>query len=229
MKAIISGASRGIGRAVAQKLAAEGFDLLLLSRTEIDTQEIVRESGKEIQVESIQIDLSKTEEIQQIKIDQSGEDQLILVNNVGQYFMDFPVEIQSNELRKLLEINLFSHLELVNQLDEKLQNSERSHIFNIGSIDGIAADHRESSYSISKHAFQAWTQVLREEKRKEGIKVTSFIPGPVTTSSWDGVDVDRNQMIQAEDIANLIYSISQLSSGSLVEEVVIQPMNFKIN
>jgi short-subunit dehydrogenase len=110
-----------------------------------------------------------------------------------------------------------------------MKAAERGMIVNISSINGLAADQHAAAYSISKHALKAWNDALREELRNSGIRVTAFYPGPVNTSSWEGLPVDHQAMIQAEDIAELVVCIGRISSAALVEEVRISPLKFDPN
>jgi len=232
MKAIISGASKGIGRASAIALAKEGFDLILISRNESDLQELsdhIHEAlNPNLDISCIAFDMTNSEEIQDLKMDLDSE-RLVLVNNVGSYMNDNASSIDLNELERMLSINLKSSIELTKKCLPSLRKAKRSLVVNISSINGLDADHIAASYSISKHALRAWNNALREEVRKEGIKVTALYPGPVNTRSWDGMDVDHEAMIQAEDIGEIIASLTKLSDWALVEEVKINPLQFKLS
>jgi short-subunit dehydrogenase len=83
-----------------------------------------------------------------------------------------------------------------------------------------------ADYSISKHAFKAWNDALRAELRSKKIKVSAIFPGSVNTSSWDGIEVDRNQMIQAEDIAECVSCILKMKTNTLLDEIHISPNTF---
>ncbi|HRB92355.1 MAG TPA: SDR family NAD(P)-dependent oxidoreductase, partial [Chitinophagales bacterium] len=79
------------------------------------------------------------------------------------------------------------------------------------------------SYSISKFALLGFSKTLREELKSYNIKVTSILPGATLTDSWAGVDLPETRFSKAEDIADLVYAITQLSALSVVEELVIRP------
>lgn len=227
MKAIISGASRGLGRSVAMAFAKEGFELVLLSRTEKDLKELEAEIKEDVRIAIQPIDLSDSSAIQALDLSWAEDDKLVLVNNVGTFSMEEILEIDRETIHKMMEINLYGSLELTNRLMPYLKKANSAHIFNISSINGLDANSEAPAYSISKHALKAWNDGLREKLRKEGIKVTAFYPGPINTSSWDGMDVDHEAMIQTEDIAELIVQINKMHKGTLIEEVRMTPTNFQ--
>lgn len=229
MKAIISGASRGIGKATAFAFAKAGFDLLLLSRSKDDLRDLKQKLEQENSLITIQIssiDLGNTNEIKELHLHSLNENHIVLVNNVGSYQNDQASKLSQEELQKMLAVNLYGTIELTKQLMPSLRRARKAQIVNISSINGLAADSNATAYSISKHALKAWNDALREELRANQIKVTAFYPGPVNTTSWEGVEVDHAAMIQADDIAKLILQLNELSDGALVEEIRISPLNF---
>jgi short-subunit dehydrogenase len=100
---------------------------------------------------------------------------------------------------------------------------ERGHIFTVCSIASLAAYPGGGAYSISKYALLGFTKNLRQEMKFHGIKVTAVIPGAVYTDSWKGSGVPLERIMEAEDIAKLIYNAAQLSPQAVVEEIVVRP------
>ena len=80
------------------------------------------------------------------------------------------------------------------------------------------------SYSISKYAMLGMTKVLREEMKQHGIRVTAVLPGATLTPSWAGVDLPASRFIKPEDVAESVYGTYSLSKNSVVEEILIRPM-----
>jgi short-subunit dehydrogenase len=101
------------------------------------------------------------------------------------------------------------------------QNS--GHIFSISSIAGITAYASGGSYSITKYAMQGFTKCLREELKEKGIRVTSVLPGPTYTASWEGVDVPEERFMKSEDVASVVYNAYSLSQQTVVEEIILRP------
>ena len=97
------------------------------------------------------------------------------------------------------------------------------HIFNICSIASLQAYENGGAYSISKYALHGFSKNLREEMKPFHIKVTSVFPGAVLTNSWGNFDNSSHRIMEANDIAKMIYTASQLSPGACVEDIVIRP------
>lgn len=227
MKAVISGATRGIGKAIAKKLAKNNFNLVLMARNEKalnELAEVIKQPNIEIKILTIDFSNSNFTSILE-KNKKIFDDTTLLVNNIGIYGVhNLEVLTIKNTLQQL-EINLISAIGLTNQLLEtfKLQN-----IVNIGSVMSLNASKEAMTYSISKHAFKAWNDGLRESLREKRILVTAIYPAAVNTSSWDGIEADRCQMIQPEDIANCVVNILSMNKNTLIEEIRISPRNFNL-
>jgi short-subunit dehydrogenase len=97
------------------------------------------------------------------------------------------------------------------------------HIFNICSIASLAAYENGGAYSISKFALLGFSKNLRLELKDSGIKVTAVCPGAVFTNSWAGSGVDPKRIMDANDIAKMIYAATQLSAQAVVEDIVMRP------
>jgi len=123
----------------------------------------------------------------------------------------------------MLEVNLFSAYHTTRALLPKMKTVKDGHIFTICSIASLAAYPGGGAYGISKYALLGFTKNLRHELKEYGIKVTAVIPGAVYTDSWKGSGVSEQRIMEAEDIARLIYSASQLSPQAVVEEIVVRP------
>src|SRR5579871_726830 len=108
-------------------------------------------------------------------------------------------------------------------MKQENSNGSRAHIFNMCSIASLKAYNNGGSYSISKFALAGFSKNLREEMKPFGIKVTAVYPGAVYTDSWIGSGVDEKRIMEANDIAHMIYASSQLSPQATVEEIIIRP------
>jgi len=104
-----------------------------------------------------------------------------------------------------------------------MMERKSGHIFNICSIASLHAYANGGAYSISKFALYGFSKNLREEMKPHGIKVTSVHPGAVMSDSWGNYDNSSKRIMEAEDIAKMIYSASQLSLQACVEEIIIRP------
>tara|TARA_B110000046_G_scaffold112201_1_gene119333 strand:- start:26077 stop:26766 length:690 start_codon:yes stop_codon:yes gene_type:complete len=228
MKAVISGATRGIGRVIAEKLAILGYDLVLLARNEKDLERCKTELSKSnVTVDCLAIDLSQSNVEQTLKESSFIFDNTsILVNNLGVYSMQNAAEIDLSKLKDQMNVNLYSAIALTQQILKQDENQLKS-IVNIASVMSLESVSFAADYAMSKHAFKAWSDALREELRSQKIKVSAIYPGSVNTSSWDGIAVDRSEMIQAEDVAEIVSCILAMKQNTLLEEVRVSPVTFK--
>lgn len=147
----------------------------------------------------------------------------ILINNAG-FFL--PGQIQNEEdgvLESQIEANLYSAYHLTKAILPGMQKSNAGHIFTICSTASITAYTAGGSYCISKFALLGFTKVLREELKTQGIKVTAVLPGATLTPAWDGVNLPDSRFIPADDVANTIFSASQMSTSTVIEEILIRP------
>lgn len=229
-KVLITGASQGLGRAMALQLAQAGHGLILCSRsleklTKVK-DEIYSLNPKAV-VMLIDVDLSNSNEVnERLKSLAQSDYPNVLINNLGIYKNDTIETLNVQGIDAQLNLNLFTAVQLTNFFLKQLK-IQKGHVINIGSIVSQRPSTEAVSYSISKHALKAWNDCLREDLRSFEVKVTAIYPGAMNTSSWDQVEnIDRSQMIQAEDIAKLVTDILSFQSSTLVEEIHLSPLNF---
>jgi short-subunit dehydrogenase len=226
MNAIITGAGKGIGKAVALKFAEAGYDLLLISRTEETLRNTSLELAAmfpEITVRFMAADLS----IKQQCIGAADwcigfGNAEILVNNAGVYLPGNCIG-EEDTLEEMLKTNLFSAYYFTRMIAPKMIEAKSGHIFNICSIASLDAYDGGGNYSISKYALHGFSKNLRHELKNHNVKVTSVFPGAVYTDSWKGFDNTNNRIMVPEDIAEMIISCSRLSPQAVVEDLIIRP------
>ena len=228
MRTIITGATKGIGRAITFAFAKEGSDLALCARTEADLQSLQQELNAQfpkIEVLIAVADLSNKKDVLGF-----GEFVLshwqhidILINNAGVYIGGAIAEEAEGNLEKMIETNLYSAYYLTRAILPSLLTQKKGHIFNMCSIASLFAYPNGGSYSISKFALLGFSKVLREELKDKGIRVTSILPGATWSNSWAGVDLPYERLMPAEDIAKAVLSAYQLSGASVIEEIIIRP------
>jgi short-subunit dehydrogenase len=105
-----------------------------------------------------------------------------------------------------------------------MMKNNSGHIFNMCSIASLKAYHNGGSYSISKYALKGFSENLREEMKPFNIKVTAVYPGAVLTATWDGADIPPARIMEADDVATMIYAASFLTPQACVEDIVIRPL-----
>ena len=147
----------------------------------------------------------------------------VLINNAGQFIPGSIHNEEDGALETLMSVNLYSAYHLTRSLLPAMMKQRKGAIFNICSIASLQAYANGGAYSITKFALLGFTKNLREEMKPHGIKVTAVIPGAVYTDSWKESGIPAERMMQVDDIANLIYTSSQLSAGAVVEDIVMRP------
>jgi NADP-dependent 3-hydroxy acid dehydrogenase YdfG len=227
MNAIVTGGSKGIGKAILEKLVREGVNVAFCSRNEKDvwaTAKSLYEINK-VKIYHQAADVSKKQDCQSFiknAIAQLGSIDL-LVNNAGTYIPGQVINEEDGVFEKLLETNLYSAYHITRACMPTLLAQQKGHIFNICSIAGMQPYANGGSYSISKFAMIGLSKNLREELKPEGIKVTTVNPGATMSDSWAGVEIDPKRIMEATDIAEAIWSIYNLAPQTVVEEIVLRP------
>jgi len=224
---IITGASKGIGKAIAEQFAANGHSLYLCSRGGPALYKTMEELQTRFPAASIHAktaDLSnRTEAIGFGNWCLSFAVPDILVNNAGLFEPGSVYNEPEGLLESQLATNLYSAYHLSRTVLPKMIERKAGHIFNICSIASLHAYANGGAYSISKFALFGFSKNLREEMKPHGIKVTSVHPGAVLTDSWGNYDNSSGRIMEATDIAQLVYAASLLSAQACVEEIVIRP------
>lgn len=228
MNVIITGATKGMGRAIAEKFAEAGYSLIVCARAKEDLESLKKQFFEGFPAISVDTKVADIGDANQVKdfgkwILDSHFTPDVLVNNAG-YFI--PGNIYTEEegmLQKMMDVNLNSAYHLTRSLLPAMIEMKRGHIFNICSVASFKPMADVGSYGISKFALYGFTKHLREEMKPYGIKVTAVLPGATYTSSWEGSDIDRGRIIEADDIAKMVFACSQLSQAAVVEDIIIRP------
>lgn len=233
MNVIITGSSRGLGKAIAERFAAGNHNLVLCAREEVQLYKTMEELYAKypgIEIKAMPIDLSSTSQTKQFgqwvlsAIEKlPGKSIDVLVNNAGQFAPGSIYNEEDGILEKLIETNVYSAYHLTRALLPEMMEQKKGHIFNICSIASLQAYANGGAYSISKYALLGFSKNLREEMKAYGIKVTTVIPGAVYTDSWQGSGISPERIMEAEDIAALVYAATQLSPQAVVEDIIIRP------
>jgi short-subunit dehydrogenase len=229
MKAVITGATKGIGRAIATKLAQNGYDLVLVARG-LDELARLREDltpyGNVIVTHGA--DCSVKEEVyaflNSTAINFDYVD--VLVNNVGIFLPGSLLDEDDETFEKQQHLNTNASYYISKFFGKKMRSARRGHIFNICSVASNLPVKNGGSYSVTKAAMLSLNHVLRQELAPHNVKVTAFLPGATKTSSWEGTTIPDEKFVQPEDIAETLFTILNLSKGVNVDEVLITPLDF---
>ena len=228
MNVVITGASKGIGKAIANKFAAAGARLFLCARNAGPLTETVNELKALYPSASFQCytaDLSvqqQAEDFALFCLSHGIPD--VVVNNAGSYLPGNIVDEAPGTLESMLSVNLLSAYHLTRKFLPSMIQKKHGHIINMCSIAGLKAYPGGGSYSISKFALDGFNQNLRKELMPHGIKVTGVFPGAVLTDSWGDYDNTSKRIMEPTDIATMVYAATQLSAQAVVEDIVIRPL-----
>lgn len=221
---VVTGCTKGIGRAVCDYFAAQGFSVAGYARNATDVKDMQKSLSEkypnqqfylttaDASVKSDVLAFADNVQSRFPKID-------VLVNNAGVFLPGSIMSETDGTLETLIETNVYSAYYLTRALQKNIQRN----IFNICSIASLQAYPAGASYTISKFALLGFSKQLREELMHTNVKVTSVMPGAVLTNSWSGTDLPQSRFIQPEDIGKILYSVYELSEGAVVEELVIRP------
>ncbi len=225
--AVVTGGTKGIGRAIALKFASQKFDIATCARNtnELVTLKMHLEQTYGVTVHTMEADLSNKERVKAFTdyIAHLHKPVEVLVNNAGFFLPGEVLKEEEGTLEKMIEGNVYSAYYTTRGLTEGMRRRKQGHIFNICSIASIVAYPNGGSYSISKFALLGFSKVLREELKNDGVKVTSVLPGATLTASWEGTDLPEGRFSSPEDIAEAVFAAYSLSERSVVEEIIIRP------
>ena len=227
MNVVITGAGKGMGKATAEKFAAEGNNLFICARNEKELSETAKEleAKYNCKVFYFPADLSEKKwalQFGQWVLQQTNEVD-ILINNAGQFIPGSIYNEEDGLLEKMIGINLYAAYNVTRTLLPTMMDRKQGHIFNMCSIAALKSYANGGSYSISKFALMGFSKNLREELKPYNIKVTAVYPGAVYTSSWEGADIEPSRILEVNDIADTIFAASRLSPQACIEDIVIRP------
>lgn len=228
---VITGGTKGMGRAIAERFAQGGFAIAFCARREADVNEFASYLKDKYSVEVLPFvcDVEQKSQLQAFadavawRFDQAD----ILVNNAGTFLPGSITAEKEGAFEKQMAINVAAPYYFTRMVFPMVQKA-KGHIFTICSVGSIMPIATAGSYCISKHAVYGMTRALREETKGKGVKVTAIIPGSTYTSSWEGSDVDPTRLIPAEDIAGAIWAAYNTAPSTVMEEIIIRPHSGEI-
>ncbi|MES2730380.1 MAG: SDR family NAD(P)-dependent oxidoreductase [Bacteroidota bacterium] len=225
---VVSGGTKGIGRAIIEKFASEGFSVATCARNKADLDELKqaiekKHQGCQVHVQVADLsDNSQTESFVHF-VNSLRQPVEVLVNNAG-YFLPGLIHNEApGTLESMIQTNLYSAYHLTRGLIGEMIQRRDGYVFTLCSTASIMAYPNGGSYCIAKHALLGMTKVLREEMKPHNIRVTAVLLGATLTASWEGVDLPAERFMKSEDVADAIFSAFSLSKNSVVEEILIRP------
>ncbi|HSH19544.1 MAG TPA: SDR family oxidoreductase [Draconibacterium sp.] len=225
--AIVTGATKGIGKAVSTGLAQMGYQMVLFGRDTTDLKNVSKaikdKSG--IVALTFELDITNTESVKQSI--QKIKDELgridVLVNNAGVFF-DGTLAITEANFKLMLETNLNAQFVFLQEVVPIMKKQKSGAIFNIASRAGKIGFAGSGAYNASKFGLVGLNESLYKELVPLGISVTALCPGWVNTKMAveAGTQLEGKEMIQPEDIFKTIQWLLGLSPGACVKEVILE-------
>lgn len=225
--AIVTGASSGFGKAIANKLADEGMNVVLVARSEDKLNELALKVNRKYENRAIAIkaDISIREEVEEMVVQAKkkfGEIDII-VNNAGQMLSAAVTDGKINDWEQMIDVNIKGVLYGVHAVLPEMISRKSGHIINISSVSGKEVTKRSTVYSATKFAVRAISTGLEKELAHTGVRVTNISPGMVDTNLTRRVDINRTPL-EASDIANaVIYALTQPPYVN-VNEITVRPV-----
>jgi NAD(P)-dependent dehydrogenase (short-subunit alcohol dehydrogenase family) len=231
--AIVTGGTRGIGRAIAGALVASGMNVCISARTIEDVQQAVRElesegaaAGKGGAATGMACDVRSNEEVEALvahAVEEFGGLD-VLVNNAGIGLFKPVEEMTPEEFRAVLETNLFGVFYACHAAIPEMKRRGGGYIINISSLAGANPHPRMAAYNASKFGLNGFSEALMQEVRHDGIKVSYVMPGSVNTEfGGDTPSDDRAWQLQPDDISRVVLDLLAHDERSLPSRVEIRP------
>ena len=229
-KVLITGASRGIGKASAIAFAKAGYGVALVSRNQAELDQLaeeIRNSGGE--AFPFAIDLTETaavaEKLQQL-VKQFGPFD-ILINNAGMAYTGSLLEMNLEDWQRVMTLNLTAAFQCIQAVLPGMRAQKQGTIVNVISVAGKQAFPDWGAYCASKFGLMGLTKSLAQEERAHGLRVVAFCPGAVNTPLWDtdtvDADFDRTSMLSPEDVAQTLVQTVSLPNHAVIDEISLMP------
>jgi NADP-dependent 3-hydroxy acid dehydrogenase YdfG len=228
--AVVTGGSRGIGRASAAKLADAVARIALLARGESQLEEAARAIGND--AVAMPCDITQRDSVTRVAariVDELGGAPDVLVNAAGSFHLARIEETTPAQFSALVEANLVAPFVVTRTFLPQMRSRGRGHVVSVGSAADRAIYPQNGAYAASKFGLRALHAVLREELRGSGVRSTLVSPGPTDTAIWEGVQptdaplVSRDHMLDAEAVADAILFAITRPVGVNIDELRLSP------
>lgn len=225
--ALITGGTKGIGYAVAERLLAEGAKVFICGRDKSDLKFALERLNQKGEAAGDICDVRSEEQVRMMLAEcervYGGLD--LLINNAGMgYFGKTVEEMTGDEFRQTLETNLFGVFYTCHYAVPMLKKRGGGYIINISSLAGQNAHPKMAAYNASKFGLNGFGEALMQEVRQDDIKVSTICPGSVNTSFGGGVVSDELAwQIQPDDVAQVITDLLKMPANALPSKVELRP------
>ena len=226
---LITGASRGIGRATAKAFANSGWDLLLIARSKNDLENLIKEiDNKKIKVFYKSIDLSNSKDISKgiVELMNNGLVPSVLINNAGVAWTGDLLSMPLEKWEWIIQMNLTSIFHVCSEV-VPLMRKEGGLVINVSSHASRNTFPQWGAYCVSKAALSSFTKCLAEEERKNFIRACTLTLGSVNSSLWDsdtvGMQFDRDSMLSVDQVAFELLHLANQPNNQIIEDLTLMP------
>ena len=226
---LITGASRGIGRATAKAFAESGWDLLLLARSEDDLASLAKEvDNKKIKIFYKSIDLSNSDCISEgiSELVNKGLTPSVLINNAGVAWTGDLLSMPLQKWEWIMQMNLTSIFQVCSEV-VPLMRKKGGLVINVSSHASRNAFSQWGAYCVSKAALASFTKCLAEEERKNLIRACTLTIGSVNSSLWDldtvDMQFDRDSMLSVDQVAFELIHLAKQPTNQIIEDITLMP------
>ena len=226
--AIITGATRGIGRAVAEKFLEKGFSVAFCGSSADNVEAASTEWNSRFpgKVFGFVADMSNKKAVVEFgdKAMEALGQCTVLINNAGVFLPGSVLNEENDVFEKQIDLNLGHAYHLSRSIVPGMIGIARAHVFNMCSIASIQAYPSGGSYCISKFALLGLTKVLRAELLNDNVCVSAVMPGATYTDSWTSSGLAESRFMRVSDVAEAIWSAWYINENTCVEEILLRPL-----
>lgn len=232
-KAVITGAGKGLGKAMALALAAEGVELALLGRSSQNLQQVAEETQQinpDLKTKTYVADVSDytqvREQVKAILADFGGVD--ILINNAGVFLAAGILEVDVAEWENVFKTNMFGSFYMIKEIIPGMMEQKSGDIINIASTAGLKGSAKLNAYGASKAALINFSEGLMQEARKSNIRVTTVNPSTITTDMTLNAkltDGNTEKVLQPDDLATIVVHNLKLPARAFVKDFALWSTN----
>ena len=227
--ALITGATKGIGRSTAQTFAKAGWNLVLLGRDILKLQDLKNQlSNTGVQINIMAFDLSQSDKVDEYlnQCIKSYGCPTVVINNAGFAFNGELVSMPLDKWQEIIQVNLTSVFQICSCV-VPLMRTKGGLIINVSSHAANNAFPNWGAYCVSKAALASFTKCLREEERKNSIRACTITLGSVNTPLWDSEfvnsDFNKDSMLSSERVSETILFIAEQPQSQLIEDIILMP------
>lgn len=206
------------------------YALLLTARSETsleDTRTLCGNMGDN-EIAVVPCDAADPEAVKKMAVPVGFPPPKIVVNNAGHFMLKPLKRTTHKDFSNQIESNLFTAVNITNRFMDDLKSKPHALIINICSEGALEGRKESGAYSASKHALLGYTRSLRKELMDTEIGVTAINLGQTQSSSWEGSLVDRDLLIDPDDVAKIILNLTRLSPRTVVEEILVKPQHGRV-